>query len=54
MGMGPIPWTAVDRYALRHKLSDGEFEILLYMVRKMDDAWLEYQAEEGKKARASK
>lgn len=40
---GPIPWTAVDAYARRHRLNDEQADDLLYYVRAVDDAWSENQ-----------
>lgn len=40
MGVGPIPWTAVDRYAKRYGYSGEDFESLLAMIEAMDEAFL--------------
>ena len=48
MGLGSIPWTAIDRYAERNDVED--FDEFLYMVRKMDDAYIEYHLEKSKTA----
>ncbi len=53
-GAGYIPWTAIDQYARRKKYSDEEFDVLLYMVRKMDDAWIDHQNEKAKAASNTK
>ena len=42
MAPGPIPWTAVDRYAERHGYSGEGFTYLLQMVRAMDAVYLEH------------
>ena len=56
MGIGPIPWTAIDLYAWRHGFSGDGFDYLLYMVRALDDAFLAYSRakdeSERKKAEA--
>lgn len=40
--LGPVFWTALDRWAERHGISDpDEFDRLLYRVRVLDDAWRE-------------
>lgn len=48
MGVGPIPWTAVDRYAERHGFRGDGFFYLLKMVRALDDAFLKHQRQKGK------
>lgn len=41
MGIGPIPWSAVDRYAARHRLDDDEqFDLFARFVRAMDAVFL--------------
>jgi hypothetical protein len=40
MQVGPIPWTAVDRYAQRHGFDDEEFDYLLQMIKAMDAVYL--------------
>lgn len=48
MAMGPIPWTAVERYADREGLVGDDYEQFVVLVRMMDVAYLEYQAEQAK------
>jgi hypothetical protein len=50
MGAGPIPWTAINEYAIRHHIQGEDFNELLEMIRKMDNAWLEFNAEQSKNA----
>jgi hypothetical protein len=38
MALGPIPWTAVDRYAERYGLTGDAFERLAVWIRMMDHA----------------
>lgn len=38
MSVGPIPWTAVDRYAERYGIEGDAFERLTVWVRMMDQA----------------
>lgn len=38
MALGPIPWTAIDRYAERHGI--GDFEQFATLVRACDAAYL--------------
>ncbi len=42
MDLGPIPWTAIDRYAQRHGYEGDDFEYLVQMVRALDEAFLKY------------
>lgn len=48
MGIGPIPWTAVDRYAERHGFRGDGFSYLLKMVRAMDDAFIKHMKQKEK------
>lgn len=42
MGVGPIPFTAIDRYADRFGYSSSEdFSFLFTLIRAMDKTWLE-------------
>ncbi len=42
MGLGPIPWTAMDRYATRMDLTDpDDFAEFEYLIRAMDTKYLE-------------
>lgn len=49
MGDGPIPWTAMNEYALTYKLDDEQRETLFYHVRALDQAWMEWQSEKRKR-----
>lgn len=49
---GPIPWSAVDRYAGRHRLEGADsFQRFLDLIRSMDGAYLEHLEREREKAR---
>lgn len=41
MAWGPIPWTAIDRYAERYGIHGDTFERLNFWIRMMDAASLE-------------
>jgi hypothetical protein len=41
MAVGPIPWSAIDRYARRYRLGDGAFSYFQRVIRDLDEAWLE-------------
>lgn len=48
-GAGPIPWSAIDRYAARHEIDDpDDFDRLRRMIRAQDRAYLDHMAEEAK------
>lgn len=42
---GPIPWTAMDRWATRHGLDDDAFDDLVYLLGRMDEVYLKFKAE---------
>ena len=44
MSRGPIPWTAVDRYAARNRLTIDEFERFEFLIRELDAAYLDHFA----------
>lgn len=45
-GIGPIPWTAIDRYAERRQIDDtDEYDRFLRLIRAMDRAFLDWHAE---------
>lgn len=42
-GMGHIPWSAVNDWAIRFAIHDpDQFEILRFVVGKMDEYWVEH------------
>lgn len=51
MGIGAIPWTAIREYAQQENFVGEDYEEFMYMIREMDNAWLEYQNEKAKAAR---
>lgn len=42
----PIPWTAIDRYAIRHGIHTDLFDDLVEIVRAMDDAFRTHAMEQ--------
>lgn len=45
-GIGPIPWSSINAYALRHNIGDlDEFEMFAWMVRVMDNAFVKHHSE---------
>jgi hypothetical protein len=50
---GPIPFSSIDRWALRHGIDDpDEFEFLVRAIRAADKAYLAWAAEELKRRTA--
>lgn len=49
MSEGPIPWIAIRDWAAYNKLSAYQTDDLFYMVREMDNAYLDYRAKQQKK-----
>lgn len=49
-GAGPIPWTAIDRYAERYGLDLEAFERLRRMIRIQDRLYLQDVTEKAKAA----
>lgn len=49
MGAGPIPWTVIQEYADREGLDGEERSCLLYLIRAMDNAYLEHGRKEFEK-----
>lgn len=45
---GRIPWTAVNEYAYRYKLSDQEFDELWEIVSKLDVVYTNFRAGQAK------
>lgn len=48
-GEGPIPWTAIRDWAAYNGLSAYQTDDLFYMVREMDNAYLDYRAKQQTK-----
>lgn len=49
MSMGPIPWTAVQRYAETEQLGRYDAYFLHAAIKHMDGAYLKYSAETQKR-----
>lgn len=46
MGLGPVPWSAIDRYAERHGIDDpDEYERFVRLIRTLDAAFLAWHAD---------
>lgn len=48
---GPVPWLAINEYALKHGFVGEQEEDLFYYVRKLDRAYIDWHAKEVKKKR---
>lgn len=44
MGVGPIPWSSIERYATRHHLDNDELETLDHHIRVIEAAMSEWEA----------
>lgn len=44
MGLGPIPWTAVNQYARAYGYSEEQEEDLQFYISRMDHAYMEWAA----------
>ena len=54
MGVGPIPWEAIDRWAERHGCTDDEieYETFVFLIMEMDSVFLDFAREESEKESA--
>ena len=43
MAVGPIPWSAVDRYAERYGLDDDSYAYFQALIKALDAAYLKHQ-----------
>lgn len=48
MSEGPIPWLAVNEYAIRHRMTHQEFDDLWEVVRKLDAVYIKERAGKAK------
>jgi len=49
MGEGGIPWTAIDRYAIRHDISDiDDFQRLVGLIKYMDIGYRKFRDKKQK------
>lgn len=48
-GEGPIPTTAILRYASHYEMDSLEESDLLFFVRRLDNAYLEHQSSKAKR-----
>lgn len=53
-GETPVPFSALDRYAVRYGIEGGEFDTFAWLFRQIDDEWLSIMAERRKRDQALK
>lgn len=54
-GIGPIPWTSFDRYALRHGIAGDAFDRFVMLMGAMDGAYCKHCQEKNEaEAKANK
>lgn len=53
-GPGPIPWTAVDQYAVRYRYVGYQYDELIHFVEFLDGVYLQSQVSAGKGGGANK
>lgn len=41
--LGPIPWTAINDYAISHNLTDGNKETFIELILELDSRFLEWR-----------
>lgn len=44
----PIPWTAINEYAIRHRFAGEDFDDLVDIVRAVDDAFRHHAMEKAR------
>jgi hypothetical protein len=49
MAEGPIPWSVMDRYALRHEIEDDEFDRFVLMIKSLDSVYIEHRTKQQNK-----
>lgn len=50
MGFGPIPWSKVVEYGRHHGLSTAMINVLVAVIRELDEAWIKHQQDAKRKA----
>lgn len=43
MGLGPIPWTAIDQYCNSTGIEGEQRDDFFYHVKKLDESYLKYE-----------
>lgn len=52
MSVGPIPWTAIQKYVEAQDLRAEESYMLHGVIRHMDGVWMEYQHHKAEMGRS--
>lgn len=50
MAEGPLPWTAINQWAIRYDFTGDEFDRLVLLLKAMDSAYIAERAKQHKKA----
>ena len=50
--IGPIPWSSIERYAVRHSMGDDEFERFQNVIYAMDAVYLEHHRNKAEQEKA--
>ena len=55
MGTGPIPWSSVDQWAIRHQYDRDqiEYDTFVFLISELDSEFMEYQLDEHTKREAA-
>jgi hypothetical protein len=46
-GLTPIPWTAIDHYAIRFRFIGYDYDRLLHFITVLDSVYLQWQPNSG-------
>lgn len=49
MGIGPIAWKDINDYFTRYTYLYDNFEVFLYLIRSLDNVYLEFQRDKNAK-----
>jgi len=52
MGLSPIPWTAMMDYARAYEFDEDQIDDLVFFVREMDSAFIEWYEKHGSKQKS--
>ena len=48
-GLGAIPWSSLHTYALAHEMAGDDYHDFMYILRKLDNAYLKHVQSKGSK-----
>ncbi len=49
MAEGPIPWTAINQWAIRHHIVDDDFDRLVLILKGMDAVYMKHRSKSSQK-----